>query len=196
LWHFVRNESRYLEALLVSWASVSTCVFLSITCGDSCLPISFNAFNPLNNINAFWFLLLVQCAQTVLKLNNESRVTCYNIYSHKGYNATTSILPFLLWEVFLDSTWPIIYTGIWSILGTSIYTVTIWISFKRNVSSMIFCTEFHMDSCIDALWLTRRTSTVGLTLIICGGQRAKGWMTSASVSSKNVTSILANSGWW
>jgi len=30
----------YLEALLVSWASVSTCVFLSINCGDSCLPIS------------------------------------------------------------------------------------------------------------------------------------------------------------
>jgi len=32
--------SSYLEALLVSWASVSTCVFLSINCGDSCLPIS------------------------------------------------------------------------------------------------------------------------------------------------------------
>ena len=31
---------RYLKALLVSWASVSTCVFLSINCGDSCLPIS------------------------------------------------------------------------------------------------------------------------------------------------------------
>jgi len=32
--------SEYLEALLVSWASVSTYVFLSINCGDSCLPIS------------------------------------------------------------------------------------------------------------------------------------------------------------
>jgi len=30
----------HLEALLVSWASVSTCVFLSINCSDSCLPIS------------------------------------------------------------------------------------------------------------------------------------------------------------
>ena len=34
---------------------------------------------PLNNINACWFLLLVQCAQTVLKLNYELEipVNCY-----------------------------------------------------------------------------------------------------------------------
>ena len=30
----------YLEPLLVSWASVSTCPFLSINSGDPCLPIS------------------------------------------------------------------------------------------------------------------------------------------------------------